>query len=157
GQGTVAMNQVTVADEPVQSLTLNFRGDGTSIHAHLDTLMAAGSLQGDVTYFPMQRAYDGQIQGTNINLSQIRTFGTKGIHLAGTVNLTAKWAGTLDDPGLEFMADVSNPQIENHKLSDISIGANIANRTANIVFNSQPPRLRGRGRVELTGDYLAEA
>jgi translocation and assembly module TamB len=157
GQGTVAMNQVTVADETVQSLTLNFRGDGPSILAHLDTLMATGSLEGDVTYFPMRRAYDGQIQGRNINLSQIRTFGTKGIHLAGTVNLTAKGAGTLDDPGLQFMADVSNPQIENYKLSDISIGANIANRTANIAFNSQPPTLRGRGRVELTGDYLAEA
>jgi translocation and assembly module TamB len=157
GQGSVAMNQVTVADETVQSLTLNFRGDGPSIHAHLDTLMATGSLQGDVTYFPMRRAYDGQIQGTNINLSQLRTLQTRGIHLAGTVNLTAKGAGTLDDPGLEFMADVSNPQIENYKLSDISIGANIANRTANVVFDSQPPTLRGRGRVELTGNYLAEA
>jgi translocation and assembly module TamB len=157
GQGTIAMNQITIVDETVQSLILNFRGDGPSIHAHLDTLMATGSLQGDITYFPMRRAYDGQIRGTNINLSQLRTLQTKGIHMAGTVNLTAKGAGTLDDPGLEFMADVSNPQIENYKLIDISIGANIANRTANIVFKSQPPTLRGRGRVELTGNYLAEA
>src|SRR5262249_48853789 len=83
---------------------------------------------------------------------------TRGIDLAGTVNVTATGSGTLDDPGLEFMADVTHPQIDDYKLSDISIGANIANRTANFVFDSQAPiTLRGRGRVELTGDYLAEA
>jgi translocation and assembly module TamB len=157
GEGNVAVNQVTVADETVQSLTLNFRGDGDSIHAHLDTHMATGNLQGNVTYSPRRRAYDGQIQGTNINLSQLQTFRNKGIHLAGTLHLAAKGTGTLDDPGLEFMADVSHPQIDNYKLNDISIGANIANHTANIVFDSQAPiTLRGRGTVQLTGNYPAE-
>lgn len=158
GQGAVVLNQVTAAGEGLRSMTLNFRGDGGSIHAHLDTLMAAGSLQGDVHYFPARRAYEAQIQGMNINLDQLRTLRTKGIHLSGIVNLTAKGAGTLDDPGLEFTARVSHPQFENYKLSDISISANIANRAADFVFDSQAPiAVRGRGRVELSGDYPAEA
>jgi translocation and assembly module TamB len=158
GQGTVALHQLTVADEVVQSVALNFRADGDSIHAHLNTLMAAGSLQGDVTYFPKHKAYDGQIQGTNINLGQLRTFRTRGIDLSGTVNLTARGAGSLDHPKLDLVAAVSHPQLENYKLSDISLAANITYRTANIVFDSQAPiALRGRGRVELTGDYPAEA
>src|SRR5262249_558766 len=87
-----------------------------------------------------------------------RTFRTRGIDLSGTVNLTARGAGSLDHPSLDFVAAVSHPQIGNYKLSDISIAANIANRTANIDFDSQSPiALRVPGTVELTGDSPAEA
>src|SRR5262249_1689147 len=49
-------------------------------------------------------------------------------------------------------------QVENYKLSDMSLAANIANRVAHIDFDSQAPiALHGRGKVELTGNYLAEA
>jgi translocation and assembly module TamB len=158
GQGTVNLNQATVLHESVPSLTLNFRGDGVSLRAHLNALIETGSLQGDVTYFPRQKTYGGQLQATNINLDQLRTFRMKGIHVAGALNLTAKGAGSLDDPNLDFTVNVLHPQIENYKLSDISLAANVANHVAYIVFDSQAPiALHGRGKVELTGNYLAEA
>jgi translocation and assembly module TamB len=158
GQGTVTLTQATVANETVQSLTLNFRGDGDVIRAHLNTLMATGKLQGDVTYFPKRRMYDGQLQATNINLNQLQMFRTRGIHVAGSLDLNARGTGSLDNPGLDFTAHISQPQIENYKLGDISVEANIANRMANFVFDSQAPyRSHGRGSVQLTGAYLAEA
>ena len=158
GEGRVTLNQVTVADETVESVTLDFKGNGDSIRAHLDTLLATGSLQGDIIYFPQRKAYDGQVQAKNINLGQLRTFQARGTPVAGTLNLTAKGAGTVDDPSLDFTADVMNSQIENYKLGEMSVSANIANHAANIVFDSQTPNvLHGRGRVELMGDYLAEA
>jgi translocation and assembly module TamB len=158
GQGTVTLNQATIADETVRSLTLNFQGDGDSIRAHLNTLLSAGSLRGDIIYSPKRKAYEGQVQAANINLGQLRTFEKRSMHVAGILNLTASGTGTLDDPGLDFTAHVLHPQIENYKLGEISVEANIANRVANVVFDStDPDRLRGRGRVELRGDYLAEA
>jgi translocation and assembly module TamB len=158
GQGTVNLNQVTVLDETVPTLTLNFRADGDSLRAHFNTVIATGSVQGDVTYFPKQKAYDGQLQATNINLDQLQTFRNRDIHVAGALNLTAKGAGSLDDPNLDLTADVLHPQIEDYKLSDISLAANVANRGAHIAFDSQAPiALHGRGKVELTGNYLAEA
>jgi translocation and assembly module TamB len=158
GQGVVTLNQATVVDESVPSLTLNFRGDGDSIRAHLDTLLKKGGLQGDVTYFPKQRAYDGQVRATNINVDQLRSFRAKGIHVSGVLNMTAKGVGTLDDPGLDVTADISQPQIDNSKLSDISIAATIANHVADIVLDTQTPNaLRGSARVELTGGYLVQA
>jgi len=158
GQGTVNLNQVTVNHETVPSLTLNFRGDGDLLRAHLNALIATGGLQGDVTYFPKRKTYDGHLQVTNINLDQLQTFRIKGIHVAGVLNLTAKGAGSLDDPNLDLKADVLHSQIENYKLSDISLTANIANRVAHIVFDSQAlNELHGRAKVELTGNYLAEA
>src|SRR5262249_27550492 len=80
------------------------------------------------------------------------------VRVAGVLNLSAKGAGSLDDPNLDFTAHVSHPQIENYKLSDMSLAANIANRVAHVDFDSQAPiPLHGRGKVELTGNYLAEA
>jgi translocation and assembly module TamB len=158
GQGTVNLNQVTVLHETVPSLTLNFRADGDSLHAHLNTVIATGSLQGDVTYFPKQKAYDGQLQATNINLDQLQTVRMRGVRVAGALNLTAKGAGSLDDPNLDLTAYVSHPQIEDYKLNDISLAANVANRVAHVVFDSQAPiALHGRGKVELSGNYLTEA
>lgn len=158
GQGTVNLNQVTVLHETIASLTLNFRADGDSLRGHLNTLIATGSLQGDVAYFPRRKAYDGKLQATNINLAQLQTLQMRGIRVSGALNLTAKGAGSLDDPNLDFTAYVSNPQIENYKLSGIALAANIANRVAHVVFDSQAPiALHGRGKVELTGNYLAEA
>src|SRR5262249_21021505 len=139
GQGTVNLNQVTAFHETVPSLSLNFQGDGDSLRAHLNALVATGSLQGDVTYFPRRKAYDGQLQATNINLDQLQTFRMRGIRVSGVLNLSAKGAGSLDDPNLDFTADVLHPQIEDYKLSDISLTANIVNRAAHIAFDSQAP------------------
>jgi translocation and assembly module TamB len=158
GQGTVNLNQFTVLHENIPSLTLNFRGDGDSLRVHLNMLIATGSLQGDVTYFPRRKVYDGRLQAMNIGLDQLQTFRMRGIRVTGALSLTAKGAGSLDDPNLDFTAYVLRPQIENYKLGDISLAANIANRVAHIVFDSQAPTaLHGRGKVELTGNYLAEA
>jgi translocation and assembly module TamB len=158
GQGTVTLNQGTVLNESVPSLTLNFRGDGDSLRAHLNALIATGSLQSDVTYFARRKAYDGQFQATNINLDQLQTLRMKGIRMGGVLNLTAKGAGSVDDPTLDVTAHVLHPQVESYKLSDISLAANIANRVANFVFDSQAPNpLHGRGKVQLTDNYPAEA
>src|SRR5262249_11791821 len=95
GQGTVTLNQATLADETIPSVTLNFQGDGDAIRGHLNTFMAGGKLEGDVTYFPKRKAYDGQLQATHLNLDQLRTFRTRGIHATGTLGLFAQGAGTL--------------------------------------------------------------
>ena len=155
GQGTVTLTRADVAGEPLQLLSLNFQGYGDEVRAHLDAHGTPGTVQGDVTYLPQRKAYDGQMQATNINLDQLRTFRTRNIQIAGTLNLNAKGSGTLDDPGLDFIAHVQGLQIQNHNLSGISIRANIAHHVGDIALDSNT--FEGRGKVELTGDYFTEA
>jgi translocation and assembly module TamB len=155
GQGTVTLTRAEVAGEPLQLLSLNFQGYGNEVHAHLDAYSPAGRVQGDVTYSPQRKAYDGQVQTTNINLGQLQTFRTRNIQITGALNLTAKGSGTLDDPGLDLVAGVQGLQIQNHSLSGISIRANIAHHAGNITLDSAA--FEGRGKVELTGAYFTEA
>jgi translocation and assembly module TamB len=158
GGGTVNVNQATVFHESVPTLTLIFQGDGDSVRVNLNTVIATGSVQGDVLYFPSRKAFDGQVQATNIGLEQLQTLRMRGIRLAGALHLTAKGRGSLDDPNLQLTAYVLHPQVEQYGLSDLSLSANIANHVAQFVFDSQAPSaLRGSGKVELSGNYLAEA
>jgi translocation and assembly module TamB len=155
GQGTVTLTRVHVAGEPLRSLSLNFQSHGDEVRAHLDGYGAAGIVQGDVTYLPHRRAYDGQVRATNINLDQLRTFRTRNIQIAGTLNLSAQGMGTLDDPSLDFTAHVQGMQIQNYNLSGVSVRANIAHHVGNFTLDSAT--FEGRGKVELTGDYFSEA
>jgi translocation and assembly module TamB len=158
GQGTVYLNQVTVLHETVSSLTASFRGDGDSLRAHLNSDFATGSVQGELIYFPRRKAFDGQLQATNVNLDQLQTFRMKGIRAAGVVNMTLKGGGPLDDPSLDLTAKVSRPQIDNYRFGDLSLAGNIAKRVAHIAFDSRAPNpLHGHAEVQLTGDYFARA
>jgi translocation and assembly module TamB len=125
------------------------------VRAHFDANSPAGTVQGNVTYLPEREAYDGQVQAADINLHQLRAFRIRNIQITGALNLTAKGRGTLDDPGLDLIADVKGLQIQNQNLSAISLRANIARHVGNMALDSAT--FQGRGKVELTGDYFAEA
>jgi translocation and assembly module TamB len=83
--------------------------------------------------------------------------------LGGTLNLTAKGSGTLDDPGLQLTLQIPQLSIENQTLNGVTLQADVANHVANVALESQAEALnvntfvRGRGRVNLTGAYETEA
>jgi len=81
---------------------VNFQGTGDEVRGRLAVRMAAGTAQGDVTYFPKRKAYDGQIQATGQSASiNFRALSSgENIQVVGTLNLTAKGSGTVDDPSV---------------------------------------------------------
>jgi translocation and assembly module TamB len=159
GQGTIEVTKAVVAGEPIQSIHVNFQGNGDEIRGHIGVWAAAGNAQGDVRYLPKQNIYDGQISATGIRLEQIQTLQKKNIHVTGTLNATAKGSGTLDNPTLEFTARVPQFQFQNRTLSGVTLQANIANHVANFALDSQTMDtfVRGRGKMTLGGDYFTEA
>src|SRR5262249_39765791 len=62
GQGTIALTQATVYEEPIQSASVDFQGTGDEIRTRLALRMPAGNAQTTLTYFPKRKAYDGQLQ-----------------------------------------------------------------------------------------------
>jgi translocation and assembly module TamB len=161
GSGTITLTQATVSDEPVQSANIDFQGTGEEIRARLGLRMAAGSAQANVTYFPKRKAYDGQLQTTGFHLDQIRTLRTHNANLSGTLNLNAKGSGTLDNPGVQFTAQIPQLQFEDQRINGVTLQADVANHVANVALDSQAPSLntfvRGHGRIALTGSYETDA
>jgi len=161
GRGTVTLTQAAIADEPIQSANLDFQGTGDEVRARLALRMPAGNTQANVTYFPKQRAYDGQLQAVGIRLAEFRSLRERNLNIAGTLNINAKGKGTFDDPAVEFTAQIPQLEVQNQTINGVTLQANIANRVANVTLDSQSQTLnsfvRGRGHVNLTGDYDTEA
>jgi len=159
GQGTINLSQAVIADEPIQSANVNFQGTGDEVRGRLAVRMAAGTAQGDVTYFPKRKAYDGQVQATGIRLDQLQALQARNIQVVGTLNLTAKGSGTVDDPSVEFTAQVPQLQVQDQTINAVKLQANVANRVATFNLDSEALNtfVRGQGKVNLTGDYLTDA
>jgi translocation and assembly module TamB len=84
------------------------------------------------------------------------------MNVAGTLTLNARGSGTLDDPGLEFTAQIPQLQIQNQTINGFALKADIANQVATIALDTRAEALdntfvRGQGKVKLTGGYEADA
>ncbi|PYS24499.1 MAG: hypothetical protein DMG11_24345, partial [Acidobacteria bacterium] len=105
------------------------------------------------------KAYDGQIQATGIRLDQLQALQARNIQVVGTLNLTAKGSGTVDDPSVEFTAQVPQLQVQDQTINAVKLQANVAHRVATFNLDSEALNtfVRGQGKVNLTGDYLTDA
>jgi translocation and assembly module TamB len=161
GGGTITVTQATVSDEPIQSATIDFQGTGDEIRTKVGLRMPAGTAQGNLTYFPKRKAYEGQLQTSGFRLDQLRTLRARNLNLTGTLNLTARGSGTLDNPAVQLTAQIPQLQIQNQRINGITLEGGVADRVATVKLDSQAQGLntfiRGNGRVNLTGLYETEA
>src|SRR5262249_11972014 len=85
----------------------------------------------------------------------------RNLNIDGVLNLNAKGNGTIDDPAVQFTAQIPQLNVQNQTINGVTLQANIASRVANLTLDSQSQTLnsfvRGHGRVNLTGNYDAEA
>ena len=90
-----------------------------------------------------------------------RVFRARNADVAGTLDIVAKGSGTLDDPDLTFTAQIPQLQIQNQTISGVTLKADIANRVATVALDSRSAAInstvRGRGRINLTGDFETDA
>ncbi len=159
GQGDISLHNASVSGEPIQAANVRFQGTGDTVHANLLVRIAAGSAQGQLTYYPKQEGYDALLQATNIHLDQIRTLRERNMQVAGTLNLTASGRGTLKDPQAQASLTIPQLDIQKQQIRNINLQANIANHEATFALGSQVLNtpLRAQGKVALTGDYYADA
>src|SRR5262249_33584691 len=153
--------QVTVADESIQSANVEFEGTGDEIRLRLALRMPAGNAQGNLTYFPKRKAFESQVQANGIHLDRVNAVHARGLNLTGILNLNAKADGPLDDPALQLTAETPQLQVDNQKISGMTLQAKVAQHVATATLDSRSEALntfvRGRLRVNLTGNYETEA
>jgi translocation and assembly module TamB len=159
GQGDINLRNATAYGEPVQVAHVRFHGERDALHANLIARSAAGTAEGQITYYSKQQGFDTTLQATNIHLEQIRALHEHNLQAAGTLNLSASGRGTLRDP--EGQASLTIPQldIQKQQIKNISLQASVANHQGTFTLNSEVLNtpLRAQGKVALSGDYYADA
>jgi translocation and assembly module TamB len=159
GQGNVSVTHITAYDQPVTSATLNFAGTGEEVHGDLGVHLPAGNVQSKVSIRPRQKSYNAQLTASGIRLDQLQALKAQNIEARGVVSIKANGAGTFDNPQLDATLQIPQIDIQNQKIADVNLQMNVANHlaTANLTSSAVGTAIRANAKVNLTGDYSADA
>ena len=159
GQGNVSVTHITAYDQPVTSATLRFDGTGEEVHGDLGVQLPAGNVQSKVSIRPRQKTYNAQLTASDIRLDQLQALKAQNIAAKGVVSIQAKGAGTFDNPQLDATLQIPQIEIQDQKIAQVNLQMNVANHlaTANLTSAAIGTQIRANAKVNLTGDYAADA
>jgi translocation and assembly module TamB len=159
GQGNLSLTHLTAYDQPIKSATLTFAGTGDEVHGDLGVQLPAGDVQSKVSIRPRQKSYIAQLTASGIQLDQLQALQAQKIDAKGVVSIQAKGAGTFDNPQLDATLQIPQIEVQNQKIADVNLQMNVANHLANANLTSAAvgTQIKANAKVNLTGDYAADA
>jgi translocation and assembly module TamB len=159
GTGNVSLTGVTAYDEPIQAVKFTFSGTGDDTHGDLSIQLPAGSLQGKVSVQPKLRTYTAQLSSSGIRLDQLQALKARNIDVAGVLAVNAQGKGSFDNPQLDATLQIPTLVVQKQTVTALNLKMNVADHIANATLQSSAlnTTIQGKARVELTGDYLADA
>lgn len=159
GNGNLSISNLVAYNQPVDALKINFSGTGDEAQANLDIHLAAGSIHGAVSTRPGDRTYTAQLTADKVDLSKLQILKARNVNATGQLTLHAKGQGTYDNPAVDASIEIPQLVIQHETISGISLNANLANHIASATLASSAvnTKIQAKARVELTGDYLADA
>ncbi len=159
GSGSLEIVNARAYDEPLKTLSLKFHGDKGSIVSELHLAADAGSVDANLTYAPKTKAYQLQLEAPAIVLQKLHTVQARNLAVQGSVTISAKGQGTVEDPEISASIRLPKLQVQEHALIGVRADLQMAHKVADLSVDSEIAQstLRGRARVNLDGDYQAEA
>ena len=157
GEGNVSLTHITAYDQPITSAMFNFAGTGDEVHGDLGVQLPAGNVQSKVSIRPRQKSYNAQLTAAGIRLDQLQAL--KAQNATGVVSIKANGQGTFDNPQLDAILQIPQIEIQHQKITDVKLQMNVANHlaTANLSSSAVDTAIRANAKVNLTGDYPADA
>ena len=159
GDGNVSVINGVAYEQPFQSVKINLSGNGDEAKADLKIQTSAGSVQGQATVRPKEKSYIAQLASDGVHIDQLQVLKARNIDASGVLALRANGQGTFDNPQLNASLQIPTLTIQKQNISAIKLQLNLANHIADANLNSSAVNtsIQARARVNLTGDYLADA
>jgi translocation and assembly module TamB len=159
GSGNLTLTGVTAYQQPIQTLRVDFTGNGNQAQANLSVQLPAGSIQAKVTVDPTQRTYTAQLSSPGIRLDQLEALKARDIKATGVLAMNANGQGTFDNPQLTANVQIPSLMVSNQTISGVNLQLNLANHVANASLNSSAinTSIQAKAIVRLTDDYMTDA
>lgn len=159
GNGHVELTEVTAYQQAVNSISLNFSGDGTQVRANFSLQALAGSVRADFTFQPGQRTYTAELTSPGIHLDRLAGLRANHIKANGVLALNASGEGSFDNPQLQATVQSPSLIVSNQTITALKLQMNVANHIANVSFSSTALHtpIQAKATVQLSGDYMADA
>jgi translocation and assembly module TamB len=158
GQGSVTVVKAKVANEPIQNIHAEFRGDGSAVNANLTLQMPAGTARAELAYSPRDQTYRAQMQAQNFRLEKLQTVKARNMQIAGGLNLNLSGMGTVKDPRLRATVEVPQLQVKQQAIQNIKFETTVENHVASIALDSDVAKtfVKARGTVGVEAPYMAD-
>ncbi|HYX52048.1 MAG TPA: translocation/assembly module TamB domain-containing protein [Candidatus Limnocylindrales bacterium] len=158
GNGTLTVTNAKVSNETVQSLNLNFKGDGNAVNTKLQIKMPAGTTEATGVIYPRTQAYELKVTGNNIRLEKLQAVAAKNLQIAGAIDINAQGKGTLKNPQLSASIDIPQLQVQKQTIQRIKFQTTVQNHVANFALDSAVAQtyVKGRGTVGLNAPYPSD-
>lgn len=159
GNGNVTLTKAAAYGEPLNTAKITFDGSGDEAHANLALAAPAGSINGKVTVSPNRKTYTAELTSSGIHLDKIQQLQASSAKPTGVVAINAKGQGTFDNPGVEANIEIPTLSVQKQTITNIRLHANVANHlaTAQLTSSAVNTSIKANAKVELTGDYPADA
>lgn len=155
GQGSIQVHNANVSDQPLKTVSAKFQAANGIIHSNF----VVGAVNANVSYTPKTKAYTLDLHASNLDISKSHTVQAKNLPMKGFVSLTAKGAGTVEDPQLAASVQINQLQLSNTNFTRVEADLNLADHLAKLALNSGVggAALHGQATVHLTPGYYTEA
>jgi translocation and assembly module TamB len=159
GNGTVTLENLKAYDQPVQSAKLTFAGTGDEVRGDLAVELPSGSIKGNASVRPREKTYTAELDATGVDLGKLQAVTSRNLKIAGVAGLHAKGQGSFDDPQIDAALEIPSLNVQGQNVTGIKLQADVANHVANATLQSSAVNtsIQAKAKIELTGDYLADA
>jgi translocation and assembly module TamB len=159
GTGNISLTNVNAYEQPVKLFKLDFAGNGNEAHGELSANLSAGSLQSKVSIRPREKTYDAQLTSSGIHLDQLEALKARNINATGVVTLNAHGQGSFDNPAASATIQIPTLVVQNQTIFGVNLRVDLANHVANAQLETSAVNtsVQAKAKVDLTGDYIADA
>ncbi len=159
GQGNVSLTRLVAYDEPINSAKVTFAGTGDEVHGDLAVALPAGTVQSTVSVRPQQRTYTARLSSSGIRLDQLQALKSRNVDAKGVLNLNASGQGSFDNPQMDATLQIPQLVVQNQTITGLNLKMDVANHvaTANLASSAVNTSIAANAKVNLTGDYMADA
>jgi len=159
GNGSISLDPVVAYDQPIRSAKLSFAGTGDEAHADLEVQLPAGNVQGKVTVQPRQRTFAGEVTAAGIKLDQLQALKARNVDATGELSVHASGQGSFDNPQLDATLQIPQLVVQSQTITALKLQMDVADRVANATLTTSAvnTNIQAKAKVNLTGDYLADA
>ena len=159
GKGNLSLTHLTAYNEPIRSAQFVFSGTGDEVHGNLDISLPAGDLKSTINIRPQAKTYIAQVTANNIRIEKLQTLKMRNVDANGGVTLQASGEGTFDNPQVDATLQIPELVLQKQAIHGIDLQMKMANHiaTANLISQAINTSIRANAKVNLTGDYLADA
>ena len=159
GSGSIEIANGAAFGEPLQQFSVKLHADRGAIKSSLNVAVPAGSANAELSFVPKTKEYSVSANIPSVNLQKLRSVHNKNVLLFGYLTGSAHGSGTLDNPELDAVLQLSKLTLRDKTVTNIKAELKMANKQAEFTMNSQllDASLRAHGRVNLEGGYYADA